>query len=36
MLTCVNPKFKYYVPIFETKAYKGVPSMTLLQYIDDI
>ncbi|TNV74741.1 hypothetical protein FGO68_gene9730 [Halteria grandinella] len=36
MLTCVNPKFKYYVPIFETKAYKGVPSVTLLQYVDDI
>lgn len=30
MLTCVNPKFKYYVPIIETKAYKGIPTITLL------
>ena len=36
ILTCVNPKFKYYVPIFELKAYKGVPSITMEEYVQDV
>lgn len=35
VLACVNPRFKYYVPIFELKAYKGVPAMTLEEYVED-